>query len=147
MPDFAARIAEARAAMAALGIDALYLSPGANAFFLTGWKRRPPTYGNIVRNGGWIEGVVLGLRGGPVFLVPRMIKDFWLLPLPDMDVRVLPDLGNPVDLRGDVELGLAGVRRQEAQDIVHRLFDDAAGRAHGLDLLGRLAHAQRRQHL
>lgn len=105
MPDYAARIEEARSRMSALGIDAMYLSPGANAYFLTGWKRRPPTYGNIVRNGGWVEGVVIGLRGGPVFLVPRMIKDFWLIQVPDMDVRVLPDLGDPVALVRDV-LGL-----------------------------------------
>jgi Xaa-Pro aminopeptidase len=102
MPDYTARISAARGRMEALGIDALYLSPGANAYYLTGWKRRPPTYGNIVRNGGWVEGLVLGLHGGPIFTVPRMIKDFWLLPLPDMDVRVLPDLGDPVAFLRDV---------------------------------------------
>ena len=108
MPDHVARIAEARGRMEALGIDALYLSPGASAFYLTGWKRRPPTYGNIVRNGGWVEGLVLGLKGGPIFTVPRMIKDFWLIQIPNMDVRVLPDLGDPVGFLRDVfaELGL-----------------------------------------
>ncbi len=101
MPDYAARIAETRNRMDDLGIDTLYLSPGANAYYLTGWKRRPPTYGNIVRNGGWIEGVLLGLNGGPSFIVPRMIKDFWLIQIPGMDVRVLPDLGDPVEFLRD----------------------------------------------
>jgi Xaa-Pro dipeptidase len=108
MADYVARIAEARTRMEALGIEALYLSPGANAYYLTGWKRRAPTYGNIVRNGGWVEGVVLGLKRGPIFTVPRMIKDFWLIQIPDMDVRVLPDLGDPAHFLQDLfaELGI-----------------------------------------
>jgi Xaa-Pro aminopeptidase len=80
-----------------LGIRLLYLSPGANAYYLTGWRRRPPTYGNIVRNGGWVEGLVIGLSGQPALVVPRMIKDFWLKQDLGLDVRVLPDLAEPVE--------------------------------------------------
>lgn len=111
MADYVARIEEARRLMEALEIDALYLSPGANAYYLTGWKRRPPTYGNIVRNGGWVEGLVLGRKAGPIFCVPRMIKDFWLIQVPNMDVRVLPDLGDPVAFLRDIfaEVGLSSV--------------------------------------
>jgi len=112
MPDFAARISAARERMDALGVDAMYLSPGANAHYLTGWKRRPPTYGNIVRNGGWVEGLVLGRNRGPIFLVPRMIKDFWLVQVPGMDLRVLPDLGDPVAFLAGVfsELAPGGLK-------------------------------------
>src|SRR5438093_8202810 len=108
MPDYASRIEAARERMEALGIEAMYLSPGANAFYLTGWKRRLPTYGNIVRNGGWVEGVVLGLKAGPVFCLPRMIKDFWTVGTPGAEMRVLPDLGDPVAFLRDVftEVGL-----------------------------------------
>ena len=105
MADHAARIAEARGLMEALGIEALFLSPGANAYYLTGWKRRPPTYGNIVRNGGWVEGVLIGLNAGPVFTMPRMIKDFWLVQVPNMDLRVLPDVADPVSFLRDVFAG------------------------------------------
>ena len=79
-----------------LGVSMMYLSPGANAYYLTGWKRRPPTFGNIVRNGGWVEGLLIGIDRGPALVVPRMIKDFWLANDLDMEVRVLPDLADPV---------------------------------------------------
>jgi Xaa-Pro aminopeptidase len=97
MPDYAERLAEARARMGSLGIDLLYLTPGANAQYLTGWKRRPPTFGNIQRNGGWVEGMLIGVEAGPILCVPRMIKDFWLAESPGFRVEVLPDLGDPVD--------------------------------------------------
>ncbi len=84
-----------------LGISLMYLSPGANAYYLTGWKRRAPTFGNIVRNGGWVEGLLLGLKHGPTLVVPRMIKDFWLANNLDLDVRVLPDLADPVQFLAD----------------------------------------------
>ena len=106
MIDYAERIGRARERMEELGVDALYLSPGANAAYLTGWGRRPPTFGNINRNGGWVEGVVLGRTQGPYFAVPRMIKDFWLIETPGMELRVLPDLADPVafvrDLLGEI---------------------------------------------
>ena len=96
MPDYGERLELARARMEELGVGVLYLSPGANAYYLTGWRRRPPTYGNIVRNGGWIEGLVLSLKGEPTLLLPRMVKDFWLRQELNLEVRVLSDLADPV---------------------------------------------------
>ena len=32
---------------------------------------------------------------GPIFVVPRMFADYWLIKTPGMDVRVVPDLADP----------------------------------------------------
>jgi Xaa-Pro dipeptidase len=95
MPDYARRIERARAAMEQTGIDLLYLAPGANAQYLTGWRRNRPHFGNVNYPGGWIQGLFLGLRSGPILAVPRMVADFDLEPGTDLDVRVLPDRGDP----------------------------------------------------
>jgi Xaa-Pro aminopeptidase len=95
MPDYADRIARARAQMERLGIDLLYLAPGANAQYLSGWRRNRPHFGNVNYPGGWIQGLLLGLDRGPILAVPRMVADFDLEPNTAMEVRVLPDRGDP----------------------------------------------------
>ncbi|MCA1645957.1 MAG: Xaa-Pro peptidase family protein, partial [Chloroflexi bacterium] len=93
--DTSARIERARAQMERLGIDLLYLAPGANAQYLSGWRRNRPHFGNVNYPGGWIQGLFLGLRHGPTLVVPRMVADFDLEQSAALDVRVLPDRGNP----------------------------------------------------
>jgi Xaa-Pro aminopeptidase len=95
MPDYANRIERARAQMERLGIDLLYLAPGANAQYLSGWRRNRPHFGNVNYPGGWIQGLLLGLDRGPILAVPRMVADFDLEPNTALDVRVLPDRGDP----------------------------------------------------
>ena len=95
MPNYQQRIERARAAMERLGIDLLYLAPGANAQYLTGWRRNRPHFGNVNYPGGWIQGMFLGLHAGPLLAVPRMVADFDLEPGTDLDVRVLPDRADP----------------------------------------------------
>jgi Xaa-Pro dipeptidase len=118
MPGFADRISRARAAMERLGIDLLYLAPGANAQYLSGWKRNRPHFGNINYPGGWIQGLFVGLRGDPILAVPRMVADFDLEPRMDLEVRVLPDTGEPTtflnSLLGEFEprLGAIGVENR-----------------------------------
>jgi Xaa-Pro dipeptidase len=94
---YSSRIERARERMERLGIDLLYLSPGANAQYLTGWPRRQPHFGNVNYPGGWVNGVLIGLKHGPVFAVPRMVADFDLVATDDMDLRVLPDRGDPTE--------------------------------------------------
>src|SRR5947209_8435833 len=105
MPDFAERIERARARMDAQGIDLLYLTPGANTYYLSGWRRIPPTFGNTHRPAGWLTGMLLGLEAGPIFAVPRMFADFWLVKTPGMDVKVVPDLADPHTFLKDDLLG------------------------------------------
>lgn len=95
MPNYAVRIERAREAMERLGIDLLYLAPGANAQYLSGWRRNRPHFGNVNYPGGWINGLFLGLHDGPTLAVPRMVADFDLEPGTDLEVMVLPDRGDP----------------------------------------------------
>jgi Xaa-Pro aminopeptidase len=95
MLNYANRVTRARQAMERQGIDLLYLAPGANAQYLSGWRRSRPHFGNVNYPGGWIQGLLVGLEKGPVLAVPRMVADFDLEPGADLDVRVLPDRGNP----------------------------------------------------
>jgi Xaa-Pro dipeptidase len=95
MPDYAARIRRARARMDELGIDLLYLSPGANAQYLSGWRRHRPHFGNVNYPGGWVQGLLLGPTVGPILAVPRMVADFDLEPDAPLEPRVLPDRGDP----------------------------------------------------
>ena len=113
MPAYSDRIDRARAQMERLGIDLLYLAPGANAQYLSGWRRNRPHFGNVNYPGGWIQGLLLGLDKGPILAVPRMVADFDLEPNSDLDVRVLPDRGDPKDflsgLLGEFEPRLGAI--------------------------------------
>jgi D-alanyl-D-alanine dipeptidase len=73
------RIERAREVMQRRGIDLLYLAPGANAQYLSGWRRNRPHFGNVNYPGGWIQGLFLGLSGSPLLVVPRMVAEFDLL--------------------------------------------------------------------
>ncbi|HLZ26599.1 MAG TPA: Xaa-Pro peptidase family protein [Chloroflexota bacterium] len=95
MSTYSARISRAREVMDRLGIDLLYLAPGANAQYLSGWRRNRPHFGNVNYPGGWIQGLFVGLTRGPVLAVPRMVADFDLEPDTNLDVRALPDQGDP----------------------------------------------------
>src|ERR1051325_2345141 len=107
MPNYERRIERTREAMERQGVDLLYLAPGANAHYLSGWRRNRPHFGNVYYPGGWIQGLLLGLEKGPVLAVPRMVADFDLEPgsSADLDVRVLPDRGDPTSF-------LDGLRRK-----------------------------------
>src|ERR1051326_2468561 len=95
MASYAERIQRAREAMQRQGIDLLYLAPGANAQYLSGWRRNRPHFGNVNYPGGWIQGLFLGLERGPLLAVPRMVAEFDLEPDTQIEVRVLPDGGDP----------------------------------------------------
>jgi Xaa-Pro dipeptidase len=117
MPEFAERIERARARMDAQGIDLLYLTPGANTYYLTGWRRVAPTFGATHRPGNWLMGMLLGLGNqGPIFIVPRMFADFWLVKTPGMDVKVVPDLADPQAFLEDLLGGFPTPRKTVAID-------------------------------
>ncbi len=111
MPDYAGRIARVRAAMAAQGIDLLFLAPTANLQYFTGIERGGPNFGDVNYPGGWIAGAYLSLDRGPVLTFPRMVAEFDLESLPGADLRVLPDAGDPAALVRDVLRSFGTVRR------------------------------------
>ena len=113
MPDYERRIERAREAMERVGVDLLYMAPGANAQYLSGWRRSRPHFGNVNYPGGWINGLFLGLDKGPLLAVPRMVADFDLEPGMPFEVRVLPDRADPHaflnDLLGEFEPRLGAI--------------------------------------
>ncbi|MCW5882621.1 MAG: aminopeptidase P family protein [Anaerolineae bacterium] len=96
--NYAARLARARARMEELGIGLLYLPQSANLQWLLGIERHVPGFTYTVYPGGWLNGAFIGLDKGPILTVPRMVADFDLGNIPGLDMRVLPDRGDPAEL-------------------------------------------------
>ena len=95
MPNYAQRLQRVQAAMQLQQIDLLYLSRSANLGYLTGLHREAPNFGNTIYPGEWLTGAWIPQTGAPVLTVPRMLADFHLGDLPGVDLRVLPDAGDP----------------------------------------------------
>lgn len=96
--DYATRLARARAHMDTLGVELMYVPLSANLHWLTGIKRDRPSYTYITYPGGWLNGAFIGLDTGPMLAVPRMVADFDLGRIPGVEMRVLPDRGDPTEL-------------------------------------------------
>ena len=102
MFDYSQRLARVQAAMAAAGVDLLFLNASTNLQYLTGIARDEPNYGNTMYPGEWLTGAWVPQQGAPILTLPRMLADFHLGAIPGYDVRVLPDAGDPVALARDV---------------------------------------------
>ena len=67
--DFAGRRARLDAALDAAGIDLFFAPPSGDLEYLTGFRRRPPSFGNYEHAHQWAVGGVLPARAAmPVFL-------------------------------------------------------------------------------
>jgi Xaa-Pro aminopeptidase len=106
MADFTRRLAGVQQAMAASGIDLLFLNASTNLHYLTGIARDEPNYGNTMYPGEWLTGAWVPQQGAPILTLPRMLADFHLGNIPGYDVRVLPDAGDPVALAAEVMAAL-----------------------------------------
>lgn len=104
------RLEKAQARMAELDIEAMFLSPAANLEYLTGERRRRPTFARLLWTNGWVMGAWVPRNGDPFFTAPRMAADYELQNEQGLEVLVLEDSGNSTEfLRGVVRrLGLAG---------------------------------------
>ncbi len=100
--NYGERLAHTRAKMQELGIGLLYIPPSTNLEWLLGIPRERPSFTNVMYPGGWLAGAFVGLDKGPILAVPRMFAEFDLGNLPGMDLRVLPDQGDPVELAHNV---------------------------------------------
>lgn len=109
MINYSTRLQNVQQAMAAARIDLMFLNMSTNLQYLTGIPRDEPNYGNTIYPGEWLAGAWIPQHGAPVLTVPRMLADFHLGELPDFDVRVLPDAGDPAQLAADV-LATFGIR-------------------------------------
>lgn len=102
MFDYAARLARLQAEMARRQIDLVFLNMSANLQYLTGIAREEPNYGNTMYPGEWVTGAWIPQQGAAILTLPRMLADFHLGALPDYDVQLLPDAGDPAQLVADV---------------------------------------------
>lgn len=102
MFDYSQRLARVQQAMAAQGVDLLFLNASTNLQYLTGIARDEPNYGNTMYPGEWLTGAWVPQQGAPILTLPRMVADFHLGAIPGYDVRVLPDAGDAPALARDV---------------------------------------------
>jgi Xaa-Pro aminopeptidase len=58
------------------GVDALFCPPSGDLEYLTGARRRFPTFGNISYTHGWVCGAFFRPGHDPVFVLPRMVAEF-----------------------------------------------------------------------
>lgn len=62
--------------MRAHGVDLLFCPPSGDLEYLTGARRRFPTFGNISYTHGWVCGAFFRPGHDPVFVLPRMVAEF-----------------------------------------------------------------------
>ena len=108
MPNYSDRLAAVQAAMAAHGIDLLFLQRSASLHYLTGIPREEQNFGNTMYPGEWLTGAWITPSRPPILTIPRMLAAFHM-DIQGYDVRVLPDAGDPAALARDVldALGVA----------------------------------------
>jgi Xaa-Pro aminopeptidase len=58
------------------GVDLLFCPPSGDLEYLTGARRRFPTFGNISYTHGWVCGAFFRPGSDPVFVLPRMVAEF-----------------------------------------------------------------------
>ena len=57
-------------------VDVLFCPPSGDLEYLTGARRRFPTFGNISYTHGWVCGAFFRPGHDPVFVLPRMVAEF-----------------------------------------------------------------------
>jgi Xaa-Pro aminopeptidase len=62
--------------MRASGVDLYFCPPSGDLEYLTGAKRRVPTFGNISYTHGWVAGAFFRPGADPIFVLPRMVAEF-----------------------------------------------------------------------
>ncbi len=62
--------------MQAQDVDLMFVPPSADLEYLTGARRRLPTFGNISYTHGWVCGAFLRPGQEPLLVLPRMVAEF-----------------------------------------------------------------------
>jgi Xaa-Pro aminopeptidase len=87
------------------GVGLLYLTPGANLFYLTGVMRHEQGGTDHNAWGDWAVGAYLGLEGDILFLAPRMGGAFYQVETRDKpwlaQVRLIQEAEDPLDVMRD----------------------------------------------
>ncbi len=108
--DYANRLDRVRAQMEKLGVELMFLPWSANQEWALGIERPIPGFTYTTYPGGWLNGAFISRSHGPILTVPRMVADFDMGAIPGLDMRVLPDRGDPADMvRGVLrDIGFTG---------------------------------------
>ena len=96
--NYANRLDRVRAQMEQLGIELMFLPWSANQEWALGIERPIPGFTYTTYPGGWLNGAFISRSHGPILTVPRMVADFDMDAIPGLDMRVLPDQGDPADM-------------------------------------------------
>ena len=92
MPDRRERQQELERRMADLSVDLVFLPPSADLEYLTGFKRRILTFGNIEYAHSWVTGCFFAPGREPAFVLPRMVTAFDLPEGLSGDVTIVNEL-------------------------------------------------------
>ena len=91
---FQRRLVAVRSRMQAIGVEAMFLSPSASLEYLTGERRRRPTFAHLLWTNGWVMGAWITPDRDPFFIAPRMAADYELKNDEGWEVRVLENGGD-----------------------------------------------------
>ena len=111
MPDYQSRQATLAEHMTAAGTDLIFLPVSADLEYLTGLKRRVLTFGNVEYAHSWVTGAFLAPGRDPVFVLPRMVKEFDLPEGITGDVAIVNELDDGVAIFGRVARSYGPVRK------------------------------------
>ncbi len=98
MPDRSDRQQELERRMADLSVDLVFLPPSADLEYLTGFKRRILTFGNIEYAHSWVTGCFFAPGREPAFVLPRMVTAFDLPEGLSGDVTIVNELDDGEDM-------------------------------------------------
>jgi Xaa-Pro aminopeptidase len=110
MPDYQSRQATLAEHMTAAGTDLIFLPVSADLEYLTGLKRRVLTFGNVEYAHSWVTGAFLAPGRDPVFVLPRMVKEFDLPEGITGDVAIVNELDDGAAIFGRVATSYGPVR-------------------------------------
>jgi Xaa-Pro aminopeptidase len=111
MPDYQSRQATLAEHMTAAGTDLIFLPVSADLEYLTGLKRRVLTFGNVEYAHSWVTGAFLAPGRDPVFVLPRMVKEFDLPEGITGDVALVNELDDGAAIFGRVARSYGPVRK------------------------------------
>jgi Xaa-Pro aminopeptidase len=111
MADYQARQRTFAGHMTDAGIDLVFLPVSADLEYLTGLERRVPAYGNVQYAHNWVTGCFLAPDREPVFVLPRMVKEFDLPEGVVGDVAVVNELDDGEAIFRRAATGFGPVRR------------------------------------
>jgi Xaa-Pro aminopeptidase len=118
--DYQGRLTALRRSMEARDIDLVYLTRGANLFYLTGVRRHYDHGTDHNAYGDWASGAFIAREGGLILLAPHMGGGFWVAEgqgKPWIDaVRLIPEHASPAGEMRTVIAELSRTIRHVAVD-------------------------------